>query len=127
MLRAALQYFMVVFGAGFLLGTIRVLLLAPRLGVRTAELLEMPVMVAISFAAARWVARRFHVLGLSASLGMGLLALLLLIGAELLLVWISGATLENFIASRDPISGSAYLVALILFGLMPWLVRKRSA
>jgi len=38
-LKAATFYFALVFGAGFLLGTIRVLLVAPRFGTRTAELM----------------------------------------------------------------------------------------
>ena len=44
-LTLALAYFLIVFGAGFLLGTIRVLLLLPVLGERAAELLEMPFML----------------------------------------------------------------------------------
>lgn len=39
-LKAAATYFGWVFGAGFLLGTIRVLWVVPRFGTRTAELLE---------------------------------------------------------------------------------------
>jgi hypothetical protein len=37
--KAACLYFGLVFAAGFALGVIRVLLLVPRLGVRTAELI----------------------------------------------------------------------------------------
>ncbi len=44
-LRAAVFYFLLVFGAGFLLGIGRVLLIVPLLGERTAELLEMPLML----------------------------------------------------------------------------------
>jgi hypothetical protein len=124
MLRAALRYFMIVFGAGFALGTVRVFLLAPRLGIRTAELLEMPLMVAISFVAARRTTRRYGISGARASLGMGSIALLLLIAAEVGMVWLGGATLADYIASRDPVSGTAYLAALILFGLMPVFISR---
>jgi hypothetical protein len=48
-LKAGAAYFALVFGTGFALGTIRTLWIVPRLGIRTAELLEAPFMlVAIS-------------------------------------------------------------------------------
>jgi len=40
------------------LGTVRVLLPVPRFGTRTAELLEMPVMLVAIVIVARWVVRR---------------------------------------------------------------------
>ena len=46
-LRAAAAYFAVTFAAGFALGTIRVAWLVPVVGERAAELMEMPVMVAV--------------------------------------------------------------------------------
>jgi len=55
------MYFALVFGAGFMLGPMRILCIAPRLGERTAELLEAPVMLAISILTARWVVRRLRV------------------------------------------------------------------
>jgi len=47
-LRAGVLYFALVFGAGFALGTIRTLWTAPSFGTRTAELMEMPIMLAVS-------------------------------------------------------------------------------
>ena len=44
-----------------MLGTIRVLLVVPRIGTRTAELIETPVMIVVSLLAARWIIRRFAV------------------------------------------------------------------
>ncbi len=47
-LKAAFLYFLPVFAAGFVLGTIRVLWLAPQTGHLVATLIELPVMLAIS-------------------------------------------------------------------------------
>ena len=55
-LKAGVLYFALVFGAGFVLGTIRVLWLVPSLGARTAELIETPIMLVVTILAARWVA-----------------------------------------------------------------------
>ena len=53
------EYFAIVFGAGFVFGTVRVMWLVPTVGVRVAELTELPLMLAVVFFAARWVNRRF--------------------------------------------------------------------
>lgn len=77
---AAFAYFALVFALGFLLGTGRVLLLEPRLGVWGATLLELPVMLAASWWLCRWVMRRWRVrprLGDRAIVGIGAFALLM--------------------------------------------------
>jgi hypothetical protein len=66
--KAAAISFGVGFGAGFVLGTLRALWVVPRLGVRAAELLEAPVMLAVTVLAARWVAAVF-ILGAGLSVG----------------------------------------------------------
>jgi hypothetical protein len=57
-LKAGVLYFALVFGAGFVLGAIRTLWIAPRLGTRLAELMETPIMLVITILAARWTVRR---------------------------------------------------------------------
>ncbi len=119
---AGTSYFALVFGAGFLLGSFRVAFLVPRLGERTAELLEAPVMLAVIFVASRHVVRRFA-LAAEASLFAGMLALALLIGAELML----SAAMGRNVTDRDPVSGSVFLASLILYAVLPWLhARKRG-
>ena len=59
--KAGLCYFALTFGAGFLLGPLRIFLMVPRVGVRAAELAELPVMIVVMWLAARWTIRRFHV------------------------------------------------------------------
>ena len=120
-------YFALVFAAGFLLGTVRVLWLAPRLGVRTAELMETPIMLLVSLAAARWVVRKLAVPCTPASrLGMGATALALLLAAEFgFVLWLRGLTISQYFANRDPVSGTAYYVALLLFAFMPMVVARK--
>jgi hypothetical protein len=50
-------YFALVFGAGFVFGTIRTLWAVPRFGTRMAELIETPIMFVVTIAAARWIVR----------------------------------------------------------------------
>jgi len=118
--RLALAYFAAVFFIGFGLGVARTLWIAPRLGERAAELLEMPVMVAATFLVARVLMRRAAGIGIPAAVLVGLAALALLLCAELAVVaFVRGQTLADYVASRDPVSGSAYAIALLLFAAMP--------
>ncbi|HEX7965480.1 MAG TPA: hypothetical protein VF651_07155 [Gammaproteobacteria bacterium] len=121
MLLAAALYFALVFAAGFVLGVLRTLWLAPRVGGRRAELLEMPLMLGVSALAAAALARGPAAeLVMSGRLLMGGLALLMLLGAELLVVKLMrGMSLSRYFAGRDPVALAAYLVALLGFALMP--------
>ena len=126
-LKAGVLYFGLVFAAGFVLGVFRVLWAVPALGTRGAELLESPVMLAVIFFAARWVVRRFALPPtLAARLGPGILALGLLLAAEFTVVLeVRGLTLAQYFAARDPISGTVYVVMLLLFALMPLAIARR--
>ena len=125
-LKIGLVYFALVFGAGFALGPIRILWLAPKVGVRTAELIESPIMIVVTWLAARWIIRRFAVPSLlSVRLGIGGFALFLLISAEVGVgIGLRGMSVSEIITARDPISGSVYFLSLALFGLMPTLVLR---
>jgi hypothetical protein len=127
-IKAGLCYFALTFGAGFLLGPLRILLLVPRVGARAAELAELPVMIVVMWLAARWTIRRFHVPSSTASrLAMGVLAFTLLLAAEFLLVLpLRGLTLEQYFATRDPVSGVAYYASLVLLALMPLIASGPS-
>jgi hypothetical protein len=127
--RAGVTYFALVFGAGFLLGMVRVPLLVPRLGERWAELAEMPVMAVVIVVAAGHVLRRFPAVRTAArSAAVGLLALFLLVTAELgLALVIQDRSLGDYIASRDPVSGSVYVALLLVYAAMPWLRRRGVA
>ena len=120
------MYCTAVFAAGFVLGVVRVLWLVPAIGERSAELAEMPVMVATSGAVAWWLVGRWRLGARDAFVG-GVFALVLLVGAELTLVLgMRGLTLQQYIASRDPVAGAAYVAALCLFMLAPAAAAWRS-
>lgn len=126
-MRAGFLYFAMVLGAGFLLGVLRVPLLVPRIGERWAELAEMPIMAGVIYYAAGQILRRFpEVDRPGRCLLVGFLALGLSVCAELALaVVLQEQSLVEYIGSRDRISGSVYLVLLVVFALMPRLRLNR--
>ena len=126
-LKAGMLYFALVFGAGFVLGPIRMLWVVPRVGTRIAELMESPIMLVVIIVAARWLIRRLAVpLEPSSRLGMGFLALALLVIAEISLVGpLQGYSVNEYFSSRDPISGTVYYVMLLVYALMPFLLAQR--
>lgn len=124
-LKAAFSYFAIVFTAGMILGPIRVLFAVPRLGERIAEVLEMPLVIVVMVLAARWVVRKFHLPPDAISrLAVGFIALSCGLVFELLVLKWRGLALAEYFATRDPVSGAAYYLALMLFGFMPLLVRR---
>jgi hypothetical protein len=96
-LKAGLLYFALVFGAGFVLGPIRIWWAVPRFGTIIGELMEAPIMFVITIAAARWVVRRLAVPSIpSYRLGMGCVALSLLLTVEFTLVlWLGNSLLSD--------------------------------
>ncbi len=127
--RFTLWYFALVFGAGFALGVLRTLLLEPRVGAQTAELLELPLMVLVSAWAAAFCLRRLGAgLGRSAAAGAGVAAVILLLGFELVVVLLlRGEPLGGWLATRASPAGVAWGVAVLLFGVWPWLLHPRVA
>lgn len=125
--KAGVLYFALAFGAGFALGALRVLFVAPRLGARTAELIEAPLMLAVTFFSARWTVRRLAVPpARGPRLQMGGIALVLLLVVEFTVVLeLRGVSLREYFATLDPVSGTVYYVLLGVFALMPLFVERR--
>lgn len=125
---AALLYFAIVFGVGFVLGPIRVLWLEPRLGPVIATIGEAPFLLATMVVASRWVPRVVRLrqdLGSLALMGLGALALQqsadLAVGSRLR--GISPAEqLGNFATTQ----GVIYAALLAAFKMIPLLCRSRS-
>ena len=81
--KAGAFYAIIVFVIGFILGTIRVLRLAPRLGETIAVIVEAPVILAASWFVCRWCVDRLDVRRtVSARSLMGLAAFLVLMSVE---------------------------------------------
>jgi hypothetical protein len=126
-LKAGALYFALVFGAGFVLGTVRTLWVVTRVGTRMAELMEAPIMLVVTILAVRWVVWHLAIPSAPSSrLGMGGSALGLLLFAEFgLVVWLRGISMKEYFATRDPVSGTVYYVTLGLFAIMPLFVARK--
>ena len=126
-MKAGALYFALVFGAGFAFGALRVLFIVPHLGARTAELIEAPLMLAVTYFAARWTVKRLAVPSAwGPRLGMGCSALALLLALEFTLVLrLRGLSLREYFAALDPVSGTVYYALLMVFAFMPAFVERR--
>ena len=119
-------YFAIVFVAGFLFGTVRRAWLADAVGPVTAILVELPLILLVSWIACGFSIRRSHVPRRTAGrLLMGLTAFLLLMVAEALVAMLIGErTLSEHLASYGATAAQIGLAAQILFGLLPDLRRN---
>jgi hypothetical protein len=124
--RAGLVYFLIVFAIGFVLGTIRVLVVVPRFGDTNAVMLELPVMLAASWFACRWIVARFAVPpAVAPRLTMGGLAFALLMLAELAVsVAAFGRTPGQHVATYLTPASQLGLAAQLGFALLPLLQAK---
>jgi hypothetical protein len=92
-----------------------------------AELTEAPIMLVVTIISARWIVRRLAVPSTPSSrLGMGGIALGPLLVAEFTLVlWLRGLSIGEYLATRDPVSGTVYYAMIGAFAIMPLLVARR--
>src|ERR1039458_3577269 len=123
---ATLLYFAVVFGTGLVLGPARVLWLEPLGRAPNGERIEAPFLVIAMVGAARWVpkiARTTENLRSSAFIGVGALVLLLMadftVGYSL-----RGLALPEQLARFATAPGVIYAILLLLFALMPVLLKR---
>jgi hypothetical protein len=122
---AGIAYFGIVFAVAFLLGTIRVLFVAPAIGAFGAVLLETPLVLAASWVACgRLVRGRSAMSGFGARSWMGAVAFLLLIAVETVLgVYGFGRGLAEQAEALAQPAGLLGLAGQILFAIIP-LVRR---
>ena len=127
-LKAGFVYFGVVFSVGFVLGTIRVLQLLPRLGEIASVVLEAPAILAVSWIASRSSIKKFHVSNeVLPRLLVGAVAFVLLMLTELVVsVLVFSRTIEDHFASYCTPQGAIGLTAQIAFALFPLAQRTRK-
>src|SRR3974390_466090 len=125
-IKAGLAYFGAVFVVGFILGAVRVLVLVPRLGETASVLLEVPVILAVSWRLSGWTTQEFRVSSaVSRRLLMGVVAFALLMLAEMgVSVFAFGRSIEDHFASYRSSLGVIGLIAQIAFAFIPLMQRN---
>jgi len=127
-LAAGAAYFAIVFAVGFVLGAVRVLALVPRLGATGAVLVELPVMLAVSWLVCGWLLERFAVSrAWTHCLVMGGAAFLLLMLAELgMSIFVFDRSVAEHLGSYRSWDAALGLAAQIAFAAFPLVRRKRT-
>jgi hypothetical protein len=124
---AATIYFLALFALGFVLGTIRVLLVAPQIGELGATLVEVPVMLGAAFFLCRWVVRSWRLspdLVARGAMVVWFLALLVLF-ETLLGIGLFGRTLGEIWSGLATPAGLVGLAAQLIAALLPLFVGRR--
>jgi hypothetical protein len=125
-LAAGLLYVLLVFAAGALCGSLRDLVLAPRIGRLPALLVETLPMLAASFLAARWVTARLRVPARTLPrLVMGGAALALLFALEFAGARaLRGMSAAEYAAGLTTPFGLVSLLLFLIFAAMPLLLLR---
>jgi hypothetical protein len=123
---AATVYFLALFALGFFLGTIRVIIVAPRIGVLAATFAEVPVMLTAAYFTCRWTLRHWRVPHTPAiRWAMMLWFLLLLFLCETALgAMLFGRTMAEQWAALATPAGVLGLSAQTIAALLPVFVGK---
>ncbi len=124
---AGLVYFAVVFAVAFVAGVVRVLVVAPAVGAVGAVLLELPVILAVSWWVCGHLLKRFDLGNRPVErLVMGLVAFVVLQAAEMLLAVLAfGQSPAQYVAAFATLAGGLGLAGQIAFAVIP-LVRRRG-
>ena len=122
-LPAGIVYFAVVFAAGIALGTARVLVVVPA-GETAAVLIELPIILALSWMVCGWLIARLKPRG--SGLVMGGVAFALLMVAEFALARFGfGQSASVYLAHFATVPGIAGLLGQIAFAVIPVLRLRR--
>lgn len=127
--KAGALYCAVVFAAGFVLGVLRVLLVAPLAGELAAVAVEAPVMLAVTWTTCGWLTDRLDVSQRFLDrLLIGGVALVLLAAAEATVALAThGDAAQRFLESQGRTAVLLGLTAQLAFAVFPWLQRRGQA
>jgi hypothetical protein len=119
--KAGAAYFAIAFAIAFALGSLRVLVVAPQVGELAAVLIEVPIMLAVSWFVCGWILRRNDVPGsIGARLAMGAVAFALLMAAEFALgIYAFGKSAGEIVASFALLPAQLGFAGQVGFALMP--------
>lgn len=123
---AAFAYFLVLFTLGFVLGTIRVIFVVPRVGELVATIAEVPVMLIAAYFACRWAIRRWQAspaIAIRIAMVLWFLALLFVFEA-LLGAMLFGRSVDEQWTSLGSPAGVVGIAAQIIAALLPLFVGK---
>lgn len=122
-IRAALYYSAGIFLLGFLLGTLRTIVIVPRIGRLAGVLVEIPIMLAVSWFYCIRLTNRYSLFGdLRNSALFGVLSFLFLQCAEISFSFlIFREQWTDYIVNMGSLPGILGLSAQILFGFIPVL------
>lgn len=121
-------YMAAVFAVAFMLGTMRVLWLAPRVGPVIAVLIEAPIILTVSWLASRWCCGLFDLRNQVAACAlMGAVAFVLLMLVELgFAMLLFGTAAADYFESFRSTAGVIGLVAQVGFAAIPAIQARRS-
>ena len=120
-------YFIAVFSFAFVMGVLRTLVVAPRVGELVAVGIELPIVLIASWFVARRLLRR-HPLPLPQRLVMGGVAFLLLMASEALLSFLMrGEGVAEWAASLVVLPGLLGLLGQVGFALVPALAGRSGS
>lgn len=123
-LAAGLTYLAVIFAAGFAFGAVREIWVVPRTGPFWPRIAEIPVMVLLSWFAARRIVAGYGLAHGRARLVMGLSAFAGLMVLEALVARLAfGRGLGEHVAAYLTLQGGLTLAAQSAFALLPCFVR----
>ena len=122
---AATTYFVLVMGAGFLLGTVRELLLVPKFGRTVAEPLEAPFML-VAILLSAWVTLRWFPLEpiVGVRFAMGGISLVMVLLTELALSPFVRGSVQAWFDSFTTLTLGLSIVLWIAHVVAPVLVRR---
>jgi hypothetical protein len=126
-IRAGLSYGLIVFALGFVLGTLRELVLAPRFGRDHIVWIEVPLILLAAWFVAGWLVRRMvNPPGALHCLAVGAIAFsVLMLGELLVAVFGFGRSIGMHLATYWTAQGALELLPQIGFGLIPLFHRVR--